>query len=91
MALLAGVLLALLVLAISPGGAAPVGLVAAYAFSENAGTAVADSSGSGNAGTVTGATWTSGGRFGAALSFDATRKSNAVTIPDSASLRLTGD
>jgi hypothetical protein len=68
--------------------AAPVtGLVAAYAFSEGTGTTVGDGSGSGNAGTVTNATWTPGGKSGGALAFNG--NSARVTIPDAASLRLT--
>jgi regulation of enolase protein 1 (concanavalin A-like superfamily) len=64
------------------------GLVAAYGFDEGAGTTVADASGRGNAGVLSGATWTAAGRFGKALSFDGT--SSAVIINDSASLDLTG-
>jgi hypothetical protein len=63
------------------------GLVAAYGFNENQGVNVADLSGRGNNGTVTGATWTTSGRFGNALVFNGT--SNFVNVPDSASLDLT--
>jgi glucose/arabinose dehydrogenase/PKD repeat protein len=63
------------------------GLVAAYAFNEGSGTSAADLSGSGNAGTVAGATWTTQGRYGNALSFNGT--SAKVTVADSASLHLT--
>ena len=67
--------------------AQPTGLVAAYAFNEGTGTAVTDASGLGNAGTAANTTWTTAGKNGAALVFNG---SNArVTIPDSASLRLT--
>ena len=45
-----------------------------------------DSSGNGNTGTVSGATWTIG-KFGTALSFDGTN--DIVIVPDSASLDLT--
>jgi hypothetical protein len=63
------------------------GLVAAYGLSEGAGPTIADSSGNGNAGLISGATWTSDGIYGNALSFNGT---NAwVNIPDSASLDLT--
>jgi chitodextrinase len=62
------------------------GLVAAYAFDDASGTAAADATGNGNAGTVSGATWTIG-RFGTALSFDGTN--DWVTVADSASLDLT--
>ena len=62
------------------------GLVAAYGFNEGAGATVADASGNGNTGVVTGATWTTG-RFGSALSFNGS--GNLVTVNDSASLDLT--
>ena len=62
-------------------------LVAAYAFNEGAGTTVADISGNGNTGTISGATWTTSGKFGNALTFNGT--SAMVTIPNAASLNLT--
>jgi len=65
----------------------PAGLVAALSFSEGAGTAVHDLSGTGNNGVVSGATWTAGGRYGKALSFDGV--SNWITIDDAPSLALT--
>ena len=46
------------------------GLVAAYSFSQGSGGTALDSSGNGNHGTIGGATWTSQGRYGNALSFD---------------------
>jgi len=61
--------------------------VAAFAFDEDSGRAAADASGSGNNGTAAHATWTAAGKFGGALSFNGA--SSRVTIPDSASLRLT--
>jgi hypothetical protein len=60
-----------------------VGLVAAYAFDEGAGASVADGSGNGNVGTVTGATWTRG-RYGNALRFDGA--GDLVRVPPSTSL-----
>ena len=63
------------------------GLVAAFAFNEGAGGTVTDLSGMGNHGTISGATWTSAGRYGSALSFDGV--SNWVTVEDSPSLDLT--
>ena len=63
------------------------GLVAAYAFNEGTGTTVSDSSGNGNNGTITNATWTTSGKYSDALVFNGT--SALVTIPDAASLHLT--
>ncbi len=65
----------------------PPGLIAAYSFSEGAGTTVADVSGHGNTGTISGATWTTLGRFGNALAFNGT--SSMVTINESSWLDLT--
>ena len=64
------------------------GLVAAYSFDEGSGTTVADASGTGNTGTISGATWISSGQYNGALSFRAD-DSARVTIPNSASLQLT--
>src|SRR5258706_12246606 len=66
---------------------AQAGLVAAYAFNEGAGTTVTDISGNGNTGTISGATWTTSGKFGNALLFDGS--SARVTVPNATSLRLT--
>ncbi|MEN3356580.1 MAG: hypothetical protein V7637_562 [Mycobacteriales bacterium] len=71
----------------APVGAAGAGLVAAYGFDEGAGATAADASGGGNTGTLTGAAWSTAGRFGGALSFNGT--SNWVTVPDAAALHLT--
>ena len=68
--------------------AATSGLVAAYSFNEGSGTTVSDSSGNGNNGTISGATWTSAGKYGGALSFNG--KSSRVVVNDSASLHLSG-
>ncbi len=65
----------------------PGGLVGAYSFNEGAGTTVADASGSGNAGSIGSATWTTAGKYGNALSFNGS--SARVTVPDSPSLRPT--
>ncbi|TMA34085.1 MAG: LamG domain-containing protein, partial [Deltaproteobacteria bacterium] len=84
----AGILaLAGLVAGTAGTASAQTGLVAAYGFEEASGTGVADSSGRGNNGSISGATWTTSGRYGQALSFNGT---NAyVEIPDSSSLDLT--
>jgi hypothetical protein len=62
------------------------GLVAAYPFSEGVGRVAADTSGHRNAGRITGATWTTGGRFGSALRFDGTN--DLVRVPAAPSLDL---
>lgn len=54
------------------------GLVGYWSFNEGFGTKADDSSGNGNTGTITGATWTDGKR-GKALSFDG--NSSKVTLP----------
>ena len=69
-----------------PGSQVP-GLVAALGFDELAGNSVTDSSGTGNNGTILGATRTVAGRFNGALSFDGVN--DWVTIPDSPSLDMT--
>ena len=69
-----------------PDPPGPIGLVAAYGFEEGSGTHVADASGRGNSGTISGATWTTG-RFGSALQFGGSGA--VVTVPHSASLDLT--
>ena len=77
------------VVAGSKGARPPaVGLVAAYAFDEGAGASVADGSGNGNVGTVTGATWTRG-RYGKALRFDGA--DDIVRVPPSSSLDVASE
>jgi chitodextrinase len=66
--------------------AAASGLVAAYSFDATSGSALADSSGNANNGTVSGPTWSTG-HTGGALSFDGVN--DWVTVADSASLDLT--
>ena len=63
------------------------GLVSAYGFNEGTGTVVTDVSGNSNNGTISNATWSASGRYGAALSFNGS--TSRVDIPDSASLDLT--
>jgi Concanavalin A-like lectin/glucanases superfamily/Domain of unknown function (DUF1929)/Bacterial Ig domain len=65
----------------------PAGLVAAYSFNEGSGSTAADTSGKGNGGTLAGATWTTAGRNGGALSFDGAN--DMVSVADSNSLDLT--
>ena len=65
----------------------PTGLVAAYSFDEGSGPTATDVSGSGNHGTLTGATWTTAGKFGGALAFNGS--SSWVTVPDAPSLDFT--
>jgi len=65
----------------------PPSLMAAYGFNEGSGTVVNDVSGNGNNGTISGATWTTSGKYGNALTFNGT--SARVTVNDSNSLDLT--
>jgi hypothetical protein len=65
----------------------PSNLVAAYGFNEGLGSSAADASGKGNVGALNGATWTTGGKFGGALSFNGVN--NWVTVADANSLDLT--
>jgi Concanavalin A-like lectin/glucanases superfamily/Domain of unknown function (DUF6531) len=69
------------------GGSGPPGLVAAYGFEEGTGSTVADLSGSGNSGSISGASWSTSGKYGNALDFDGSN--DKVTVPDSDSLDLT--
>jgi chitodextrinase len=62
------------------------GLVAAYSFNELAGSLASDLSGRGNGATVSGASWTSAGRFGGALWFDGSN--DWATVADAPSLDL---
>jgi len=64
------------------------GLVASYDFNEGTGSSLTDRSGNSHAGTVIGATWTTG-KFGGALSFDGVN--DYVNIPDDTQLDITGD
>jgi len=63
------------------------GLVAAYGFNEGSGSVSADRSGKGHQAVITGATWTTAGRFGAGLSFDGVN--DWVTIADAPDLDFT--
>jgi hypothetical protein len=72
---------------VSNTGQNPSGLVAAFGFNEGSGVQTNDASGQGNTGTISSATWTTAGKFGAALSF--TVNGAWVTVADAASLDLT--
>ena len=65
--------------------AGPPGLVAGWSFDAGAGSVLADVSGNGNNGVVSGATWVPG-KFGSALSFNGL--SDVVQVASSASLNL---
>ncbi len=71
----------------SAGADAP-GLVAAYSFDEGSGSTTEDETGNGRTGTVSGAGWTSEGRFGGALVFDG--HNDLVSVADADGLHLTG-
>jgi Concanavalin A-like lectin/glucanases superfamily len=65
------------------------GLVGWWKLDESSGTTAADSSGTGNTGTLNNSpTWISSGKINGALSFNGT--SQYVGVPDAASLRLAG-
>jgi len=63
------------------------GLIAAYAFDDGGGVTAIDASGSGNTGTVSGATFTTLGKNGGALSFDGIN--DRMDVADATSLDLT--
>ena len=63
------------------------GVVSAYGFEEGTGTTTADMSGYGNTGALSGATWTTAGKYGNGLIFNGTNA--RVSVPDAASLHLT--
>ena len=65
----------------------PAGLVAAYSFNEASGSVVTDRSGKGHTGTISGAAWTTQGKYGSALTFDGIN--DWVTVADAADLDLT--
>jgi glucose/arabinose dehydrogenase len=68
--------------------APPSGLVAAYTFEAGTGTTVTDASGLGRTGTMnSGASWTTAGKFGKALSFNGS--GGLVSVADASSLDFT--
>jgi len=64
------------------------GLKLAYSFDEGSGTAVRDSSGNVNRGSVVAATWTASGHTGSSLSYDGTV--DYVQTPNSSSINVAG-
>src|SRR5258705_10195530 len=64
------------------------GPLATYSFNEGSGTTVTDSSGNNLTGIIVGATWTTGGRYGNALSFNGT--SSYIDLGNPTALQLTG-
>ena len=68
-------------------GSQLTGLIGAYSFNEGVGSIAGDASGNSHTGTVTGATWTTSGKYGGTLNFDGTN--DLVTVADSAALDLT--
>jgi hypothetical protein len=62
--------------------------VVAYNFNEGSGTTVNDASGHGITGNINGATWTTGGRYGNALSFNGS--SSYVDLGNPTLLQITG-
>src|SRR5262245_928986 len=63
------------------------GLVAAYSFNAGTGSTVTDVSGNNITGTIAGATWTTAGKYGSALTFNGT--SSYVDLGNPAALQLT--
>ena len=78
----------MILLSIRSRSLAQSGLIASYSFNEGSGTTVADSSGNNLSGTIVGATWTTGGRYGGALSFNGT--SSYVDLGNPAAFQLSG-
>lgn len=73
---------------IASNGTVIGGLVAAYNFNQTSTTTVVDVSGTGNTGTISGAAWTTLGRYNGGYSFDGVN--DRINIADSATLDLTG-
>jgi hypothetical protein len=85
---LAFVVLMMIVVWQNIGICAPEGLVAVWAFDEGAGNTVADSSGNGFDGVISGATWTDG-VFGKALKFNG--DGDQVLVPHDDALNIEGE
>jgi hypothetical protein len=71
---------------IQVAGTTPVGLVAAYDFDDGAGTVLTDVTARGHNGTISGATWTTSGHSGSALTFSGSQR---VIVSDASDLDLT--
>jgi hypothetical protein len=84
------VAISVLVVAPAPRTAAATasGLIAAYGFNEGSGTTTADATGNGHTGTLQGATWTTAGKYGGALSFNGS--TSYVDLGNAADLQTTG-
>ena len=65
-----------------------IGMVAAYNFNEGSGPNITDASGNGITGSIQGATWTTGGRYGNALSFNGS--TDYVDLGNPTLLQITG-
>jgi hypothetical protein len=72
---------------VSVNNTASGGLVGAWSFNEGSGNTVTDASGKGNPGTISGATRTTSGKYGGALTFDGVN--DLVTVADANTLDLT--
>jgi hypothetical protein len=72
---------------VAPASTTPEGLIAAYGFEETTGGTSADGSGLGHTGQITGATRTSSGRYGRALTFDGINDWMTVNRTDALDLR----
>ena len=71
-----------------PAASQTTGLMAAYAFDEGLGTTVSDASGHLLSGAIQGASWTTQGKYGNALSFNGT--TSYVDLGNPSSLQITG-
>ena len=72
----------------TPSAASPSGPVASWAMNEGSGKTIADATGRGHAGTITGATWTTSADGSGALSFDG--RSDYVRVSTAADLSFGG-
>ncbi len=73
---------------VAPPVGAAQGPVASYSFDEGEGEAVEDLTGDGHTAAIHGATWTSRGKYGGAMEFDA-EEEDYLSVPDSPELDFT--